>query len=1459
MLLDSLRCQLLTREAMLDSQVDWQQEALLALSLSAEPLGRSGWAQWLGALQVRQPGASGPRSRQVSSTDLRRACTAWLAAEVLVEVDEDCFAVDRRRVHGLLGDPAARPTLERFERLLGDGPQVQPHGPAYHEFCKQYPLHVARARVAMYLGREDRALRLVDELQAWSVRHEASFEHYDPLRDLLPVGVDGRALAEVPEALRLPVAERVLAECLRVAVAPDAHWLGFALQLRGAEAASVRLSAASLVVLGAGDMRLLADLPEEATAEGSQVRAMVALREGRWDDARRFTRVALDLSRGPSKRRKPFLEGPLAPLLIVVLATGDAECRAAAEQHLKRAERTRAHRDLHCAARFLLERRHPLRESVSPWGDSDWQLVLTMLLTIVFLGDPGDMARYRERIADAARSWSRSFVGGGLGWLVDQLEGIAKVVSESLSGEDGAGLLATLQSPQAAWEHSLLRLEALVADVDSEESAKSAPEAQERLVFLAHLSKRDEDDFGGPDEWDDDDDLLDDDLCGDVNEHSDDLPSLHLQPRLQKRRGQGWTKGRSVALKTLVEQADRLDYLTAADRRVVATIGSSRDWYGGRTYYFGTRTPVALAGHPRVFWQDAPDGPPVEVVTGTPDLRVVERKGGLCLTVDPPFGRDGVGLRLEPQGQLTVCSRTNAQRQAIELIGRLAPVPKAGRARLDAVLAKLSAHFTVHADTARASAEVRQVEPDPRPVVILKRAEQGLQVRVVVRPLGPCGPSLVPGQGLAVVTAELDGSPTQCRRVLDRERAALSSACEAVSELAPAVAATHPIDTWEACLEFLQRLSAQAEAVVIEWAGCEPLEVLGDLDTSQLRLNLSEDNRWLELSGELVVDEALVLGLSELLAAAGGRFVQLADGRYAGLSAGLRERLLALARAGQVGAPEDQTAGKGRDEPKSVRLPPLALGFVSPWLRELGDGALRLNRRAKQRLERIEAAYARHPQLPKTLDAELRAYQLEGFRFLARVCEFGGGAMLADDMGLGKTLMALALLCLRGDQGPALVVVPLSLKRNWLDEASRFAPTLRMLAIDGAAMDGLEDLGSFDVVMASYGVATQQIERLEQVRWSTVLFDEAQAVKNPTAQRTRAARRLLADARVALTGTPVENHLGDLYSLMTLLNPGLLGSSKHFEERYARPIQQGQDADASQALRTLIAPFVLRRRKRDVLKELPPRTEVVLEVEPGEAERAFTEAVRRDALARLKKAAQSGQAEQSGRARHSAVTVLAEITRLRRAACHPQLVDAEVGAQLGSAKLERLLELVQGLREEGHRALVFSQFVDFLRLAGERLQAAGIRYQYLDGSTSEAQRKRSVDAFQAGEGELFLISLRAGGFGLNLTAADYVIHLDPWWNPAVEAQASDRAHRIGQTRPVTIYKLVNTASIEQRVLALHARKRELAEELMQDAGQVTKLDAHALMALIEDDGANPFGGEAPPRRRPRAVSTAAPS
>jgi len=434
-------------------------------------------------------------------------------------------------------------------------------------------------------------------------------------------------------------------------------------------------------------------------------------------------------------------------------------------------------------------------------------------------------------------------------------------------------------------------------------------------------------------------------------------------------------------------------------------------------------------------------------------------------------------------------------------------------------------------------------------------------------------------------------------------------------------------------------------------------------------------------------------------------------------------------------------------------------------------------------------------------------------------------------MGLGKTVQTLAFLQYRATRkleademaGPMLIVAPASVCPGWLAEIARFTPDLTTRWLTGPERH-LTGASRKTVFVCTYDVLHRDLDTLRAQHFDTVVLDEAHHIKNAHTRRARAAFTLDAGFRLATTGTPLENHLGELWSLFHFLVPGLLGEQQHFIQYYRVPIESGNDARRKQQLRLLIKPFILRRTKQQVLAELPPKTELIREVTLSSAESELCEAIRQRGLQTLTQTVKDQNQQR--------VRVLAEIMRLRRACCHPRLVLPD--SELGSSKLAAFLELTEELRAAGHRALVFSQFVDHLTLVREALDDIGCSYQYLDGSTKLDDRDRAVRAFQRGEGELFLISLRAGGTGLNLTAADYVIHLDPWWNPAVEDQASDRAHRIGQERPVTIYRLITRGTIEQRLVAMNTEKRSLAADILSDFDVKPRLEPEELLSLLRD-------------------------
>ena len=470
------------------------------------------------------------------------------------------------------------------------------------------------------------------------------------------------------------------------------------------------------------------------------------------------------------------------------------------------------------------------------------------------------------------------------------------------------------------------------------------------------------------------------------------------------------------------------------------------------------------------------------------------------------------------------------------------------------------------------------------------------------------------------------------------------------------------------------------------------------------------------------------------------------------------------------------------------------------------------------------------PPAPGGLDAELRPYQLEGYQWLSFLWDLGLGGILADDMGLGKTVQTLAMVCRAHEEGrldqPVLVVAPTSVVANWAREAGRFAPKLQVSTVtqtDARRDCSLADhIAGADVVITSYALFRLDYETYDALPWSGLVLDEAQFVKNHQAKTYQCARRLPAPFKLAITGTPLENSLMDLWSLLSIVAPGLFPSPQRFSEFYRTPIERGGSPELLAALRRRIRPLLRRRTKEQVAAELPPKQEQLLEVELSPRhQKIYQTHLQRERQKVL------GLIDDMDRNRFA---IFRSLTLLRQLSLDPALVDEKYAA-VRSSKVDALLEQLQEVVSEGHRALVFSQFTGFLRRVRDRLDADGVPYVYLDGRTRN--RDQRIDAFKTGQAPVFLISLKAGGFGLNLTEADYCFVLDPWWNPAVEAQAVDRAHRIGQDKTVMVYRLVSAGTIEEKVMELKARKADLFARVMDDEALLSSpLTAEDIQGLL---------------------------
>jgi len=862
-----------------------------------------------------------------------------------------------------------------------------------------------------------------------------------------------------------------------------------------------------------------------------------------------------------------------------------------------------------------------------------------------------------------------------------------------------------------------------------------------------------------------------------------------------------------------------------------------------------------MVGHPLLFLEEAPDIT-VEFVKGEPELLVEKCEDQLQVRLLKDFSAEDVTVIRETPTRFKIIEVTQKHKDIARIISANGlQVPAAKSQQLMAAVGNLSSFMTVHSDiavdpqainTLNGKANLIKGVAAKRDIYIqLIPLGAGFKLSMYVKPFGPKGPYLKPGQGTENVMAEVDGQRLQTKRNLSQEEEKareVEKACPALERLESRDREWLLQET-DTCLDVLLELRRLLDKVVIEWPEGERIAVrqVASLDRLNMQLRRMKGPKglsWFAMTGSLAIDESLVIDMKKLVELGRrnpGRFLPLGNGEFLALTEEFRRRLDDFAFI-------TQRQGKQEATDRTLRIHPLAAMALENIIH--GIGKLEADETWSKQLQLIREAQLLSPKVPSTLQAELRDYQVEGYKWLSRLAHWGGGACLADDMGLGKTLQALAIILEKTSRGPILVVAPTSVCMNWLHEANRFAPTLRMHMMGIRHRKKLiKSLGPFDVLVTSYTLLQQEAKLLAGIDWQVIVLDEAQAIKNMETKRSRAAMSLNGRFKLLTTGTPVENHLGELWNLFNFIIPGLLGSLESFNQRFAVPIERFGDQVARRKLKKLIRPFILRRTKAQVLEELPPRTEITLQVEMNDDELAFYEAMRRKALENLGVGnASSGPGRKRKSAGRSAVTgnngkgytvkILAEIMKLRRACCNPKLVVPET--DIDSSKLLLFEKVVDELLENRHKALIFSQFVGHLEIIRAFLDKKKIAYRYLDGATPVKQREKEVKAFQSGQGDLFLISLKAGGLGLNLTAADYVIHMDPWWNPAVEDQASDRAHRIGQIHPVTIYRLITKHTIEEKIVRLHQEKRDLANSLLAETEISSRISVEELLNLIQE-------------------------
>ena len=852
----------------------------------------------------------------------------------------------------------------------------------------------------------------------------------------------------------------------------------------------------------------------------------------------------------------------------------------------------------------------------------------------------------------------------------------------------------------------------------------------------------------------------------------------------------------------IANTADYWDYDLDLERVLPYLIGSDR-------VYTGWRAPFA----------------PVTIDEEKPYLMIERTK--TAFTVKSNIGSadlsDPVVYRKDSETHYTVITMTERQRSYYQKLLAIGSFPLEAEEQLREFLPKVSDVVEVHSDLVEGGTTLEH--RDGSPMLCLQALPQDgvpgrYSVWCLARPL-PDGKTLFdPGQGLNPCVAEQDGVRYQVKRDIKGERANLAQLRTFISDndlsgldADELFADRMPADlNAEGLLMLMDFVRQQGEQFYMEWPEGGQLN-LKTAQPSAWNISLRSKSGWFEVEGEIPIDDDTVLTVGQLLQLVAesprGGFIRLNDTDFLALSDRLRKQLARL----------ESLTVSNRGHLQISEFHASLLGSALS-----GELEIKHDKRIDQLQKKIKQSMAQQPDTPKTLKAELREYQTDGYQWIARMTGWGAGVCLADDMGLGKTVQTIAFLLHTADKGPALVAAPASVVLNWQRELQRFAPSLHVEVLNTAAdrKSMVEQAKGGDVILTTYGLFVTEDEVLCAKEWNTVCLDEAHVIKNRQTKTSAVVMRLQATHRIILTGTPVQNHLGELWNLFQFANPGLLGSHEQFRQKYIVPIEQQDNKERSRQLKRIVSPFMLRRTKQEVIEELPDKTEINLPVELSDDELAVYEVIRRRAKQLL-------EDEQS--ASGVSVNTLAEITRLRQAACSAELVEKSWKGEC--SKLNAMSDLLQEIVDGGNAVLVFSQFTSFLSMVRERLDKQKQPYLYLDGSVPVRQRDQLVQQFQRGECPVFLISLKAGGLGLNLTGANYVIHLDPWWNPAIEQQATDRAYRIGQRQNVTVYHLISQHTIEEKILRLHQTKRNLADAMLEGTNESHKLTSKELLAMID--------------------------
>ena len=883
-----------------------------------------------------------------------------------------------------------------------------------------------------------------------------------------------------------------------------------------------------------------------------------------------------------------------------------------------------------------------------------------------------------------------------------------------------------------------------------------------------------------------------------------------LEYRIQSRLRNGtWGAGKKAGQTDFF--AGAIPCMDEVDKRVAA---QARNWYTSSHVRSIDALPY-LIGSDRVYTGSFAPYEQVNVIEEKPYIQIRTAGKRFALGSNIPRYRDlmssdSVVVRKIDDATYSVILLSEIQRRLIRSFMQIETLPDRSSELLLKLLPELSKHIEVHSDLLEGGSSLTNVEGNPMLYCRLFPVGDEYQARFFVRPLDGGNMIYQPGVGDKVIYDQTGGERYQVTRLMRKEKENHRSLCDFLES----VFDSDMFETEEMMLspmemlQLMEWISANGDICEAEWPEGRKVKVCGAKQSAISVSSLSGED-WFSIEGDVKMSDSDSVKIHQLLKLISsgnitGNYVRIDEERYLALTDVLRKQLKRLEAISQIGRGD-------------VKVSKYNVGVLAELVHSK-QSSLKAEGNLDSLMARIEESASLEPAVPEGLNATLRDYQYEGFRWMVRLAHWGAGACLADDMGLGKTVQAIAFMLYKASAGPSLVVAPASVIMNWANEIARFAPSLQVTVLNHATDRKLvlDNARAGHVILTTYGLLPQEEEILKEVHWNVICLDEAHTIKNRQTKMSGAAMGLVADSRIILTGTPVQNHLGEMWNLLQFLNPGLLGSFEQFSHKFIT----NENADLN-SLRKMVQPFILRRTKSQVLEELPEKMEIVRNVDLSDLEMLSYESMRERIQSALE-----GEDKVT-------VNALAEITRLRQAACSMSLVDESWSG--GSSKIDCFSELLSGILSSGNRVLVFSQFTSFLSMAVDALKKMGVEHFYLDGSTPIKKREQMVRDFQNGDKQVFVVSLKAGGLGLNLTGANYVIHLDPWWNPAIEQQATDRAHRIGQKQSVTVYHLISSHTIEEKILRLHKTKRDLADTFLLGTDVAHSLSIDDLRDLVGID------------------------